>query len=265
MPGYKRKRYGGYRKTYKRRRTYGKSALKKLAPSRSRRRNFTKAVKKLIISTAEKKRMDAFPFNYNFLLDGDGTAKIDNSVMSRPVGLVENFCFCAKGTNDGQRIGEQVRVVSAKLNLLVRCPIQNECIILKFWIGRRKEDPGSVPTAGQLTRLLDQGSSVQAYNGTILNHMFPNNTDEYTILHTREVRVGHAGASGFTNNDFPAFRKVVIDLTKHVGILKYSQLSSIPTNKHIYIWMSWINPDGTTPSVALPRVTMFMPVTYVDI
>jgi len=263
MPKRKRSSFSGYR--YRKKGRFWK-ATKKASGTRIRKRNFTKAVKKLIRSTAEKKRVSSSASLYVFGLDGDGAPDATNSSMSQAVDLTQLFCDVPQGTNDGERIGEQIRVHSAKLKLLVRPPTGIEASVLRVWVGRYKATPGVRPTALNFLELLDTGSTTTGFNGTMLNMLYPNNTDAFTILATRTIKVGHSNAVGFVNNDFPSYRAVTIDLTKHLGVLKYAQsLVTTPTNKHLYLWMGWVNPDGTEPSSANPRVTYFMPVTYTDL
>lgn len=265
MPGYKRKRYGSYSKTSKRRRTYRKSALKKIAPSRTRRRNFTKAVKKLIQSTAEKKRTSVTPKDYSFLFDGDGTPKTTNEFISRPVDLTSEFLTIPNGNQDGERIGEQLRTHKAHLKLLIQQPAGLSACVLQIWIGHYKETPGDAPTTAQLARIFDDGASVAPANGRLISLLYSNNTDEFSIRHYRKLKIGAANATSFVNNDFSSYRTIMFDLTKALGVLKYKDNTALPpTNKHIYMWMNWVAPDGGYPDNLPPRVQYYLDYTFTD-
>lgn len=257
MPGYKRKRYGSGCKGSKRRRTYRKSSLKKIAPSRSRRRNFTKAVKKLIQSTAEVKHSAADPVAYTF--------NANNGTMSVPIDLTQTFIQgISVGASDGTRIGEQVTTKKALLKCLITAPTTlTEASILQLFIGFRKETPGAIPTAAELTRIFDDGGGTAPADGTLFSLMRSVNRDEFRIFNYKKIKVGHANAAGFVNNDFPAYRMVTIDLTKHLGVVKWSSLGGI-TNKHMYLWCNWVNPDGTVPDVANPKLNFYLDYTYTD-
>jgi len=263
MPGYKRKRSGpGPRRPYKR---YKRRPWKARASgARTKRRYLRTMVKNQIQASAEKKQINADPQTYTFAAN--------NVSMSTPIDLTQTFLQIQQGVDDGERIGEQVRTKKAILKCLVQAPDvagTAACAILQLFVGYVKDTPGTVPTSSELLTIFDDGGGVAPANGLITTLLRNINTDVFRIHAYRQVKVGLATAAGFTNNDFPAYRKVYIDMTKVLGVLKYSQASNNPTNKHWYLFCNWVNPeDGTTtasPSTQPPRMQYYMDYTYTDV
>jgi len=262
MPYYKRKRpSGGPSRPYKR---YKRRVFKRKASgARIRRRNLRSLVKTQILATAEKKTINADPQTYTF--------NANNVNMSTPIDLTQAFLQIQQGTDDGERIGEQVRTKKAVLKCMVQAPSATptpEAAVLQLFVGYAKESPGAVPTASQLLTIFDDGGGTAPCNGLITTLLRNINKDVFRIHAYRQVKVGLSTAGGFTNNDFPAYRKVFIDMTKVLGVLKYNQLSNNPTNKHWYLWANWVDPnDGlstASPSVEPPRMQFYMDYTYTD-
>jgi len=260
MAGYKRKRRRstpGYRKRTRYMR-------KKAAPYRARKRAFTKSVKKLIQSSAETKCINTGPQTYLF--------NLNNSTASSPVDLPATFLFIPQGTNDGERIGEQIRTKKAVLKLSIQAPdaanVPARAAILQLWIGYYKRTPGTAPTPSQLDEIYDQGPVTIPANGSITTLLRKVNTDVFRIHTYKQIKIGSSIAGAFANNDFPAFRKVYIDMTKAFGVVKYDEFNNIPVNKQWYMWMNWVDPeDGVsvgTPSTRPPRVQFFLDYTYTD-
>lgn len=240
----------------KRRRTF----KKRPTAYRARKRNFTKAVKKLIQSTAEVKRTGQNPQDYTFAAT--------NAAMSTPVDIPSQFCFLATGANDGDRIGEQVRTKRAILKVYISASTTApNTSILQLFIGKALATPGSAPTAAQLTGIFDDGVAGAPADGTKLSLMRAINKDAFSISHYKKIKIGYANATGYANNDFPAYRMLSIDITKHLGVLKYTgSAGSAPNNKHMYLFMNWVNPQTATGgSTYPPEVKYYVDFTYTDV
>lgn len=229
---------------------------KRVAPYRIRQRRFTKAVKKLIQSTAETKRTSADPVSYTF--------NANNGAMSAPIDLPSQFISLAQGTGDGERVGEQVNTKKATLKMLIQSNA-TEASVLQVFIGYRKNSPGILPSAPNLTDVFDDGAGTAPADGSLLSLMRSTNTDEWRFFTYRKLKVGPSNATGMVNNDFPAYRKIYIDLTKHLGKLRYQDnTSQPPTNKHMYLFMNWVNPATGTSSTNPPKVQFYLDYTYTD-
>lgn len=236
-----------------------RSAKKRYSSSRIRKRRFTKAVKKLIQSTAEVKRTGQDPQDYVF--------NLGNSTMSDPVDLLFQFCSLATGPNDGQRIGERVRTKRAILRLIVTASrAEVQACVLQVFIGRLLDDPGSPPSALKLLGIFDDGLEGAPADGSKISLMRSINRDAFAISHYKKIKIGHAEAVGFSNNDFPAYRMISIDITKQLGVLKYTGSSSIPpNNRHLYMFCNWVDPaNASGSSAAPPTLAYYMDFQYTD-
>lgn len=257
----RRRGYHPYRRGRKRLRTFRKKGY---IAARARKRRFTASVKKLIRSTAEVKRTAADPLTYTFN-SGAGA----NATMSTPVDLPQLFLSIPFGVNDGDRVGEQIRTKKAILKLLLHSPI-SEQIVLQVFVGYFKTSPGTLPSAASLLNIFDDGGGVAPADGTLLSLMRSVNTDQFRIIsYTRHKLGPQIGGGGLSNNDFPIYKTKYIDLTKALGTLKFSHIDATPpTNKHLYLFMNWVQVDGAISGGAandLPRVQYYLDYTYTDI
>jgi len=261
---YSRKRKRSVAGPYRRNKRYrGRGRVwKKTRPAGLRKRAFTKRVKQLIQSSAEVKRCNADPISYTF--------NANNATMSAPVDLLSQFLQIANGVNDGERIGEQVRTKKATLKMLIQTPDldgTSATAVLQLFLGYCKESPGSAPTNAQLLRIFDDGSITTDADGSLFSLLRPVNKDVFAIHNYRQIKIGAANANGFVNNDFAVYRKVFIDITKHLGVLKFPTgfVGDTATNKHLYLWCQWVDPETGTLSTRPPKVQFTIDYTYTDI
>lgn len=215
-------------------------------------------VKREIQKAAEVKRINADPVSYTF--------GVNNLTMSPAVDLNAYFLSIGEGTGDGERIGEEIMTKSAKMKMVIQSPT-NDAAILQLFIGTYKATPGSLPTAGQLGQIFDDGAGTASADGTLLSLLRSVNTDVWRIYNYKQLKIGRQNLSGSVqNNDFPLYRKLTIDLTKHLGKLKFpSGAAGPPTNKHLYIFCNWVNPLTGTSSTDPPKVQYYMDYTYTDL
>lgn len=244
---------------YKKKTAYRrKPAAKGKKPTR-RYKSISSLVKKEIYKAAEVKRNGQNPQVYNF--------NADNTVMSTPVDLTSQFCTMSNGTADGFRIGELVRTKKATLKLIVTPhDTFNTASILQIFIGYALATKGSPPTAAQLTGIFDDGSVGAPADGSKLSLMRAVNRDAFRIYNYRKIKIGSSTTTGFNNNDFPAYRILNFDMTKHLGLLKYTGSGSEPpNNKHIYMFMNWVDPKTGGFADKAPEVQYYMDFTYTDV
>lgn len=249
---------------------YGKKSMRKTAKKvkRTPRKKTTKNVRAIVKSElsrrVEVKRTASDPLTYTF-----NSGASANATMSTPVDLPQLFLSLPFGVNDGDRVGEQVRTKKATLKMLLNSPI-SEQIVLQVFVGYFKASPGTLPSGASLLNIFDDGGGVSSADGTLLSLLRSINTDQFRIIHYSRNKLGPAtGGAGLTNNDFAIYRTKSIDLTKHLGTLKYSYVDATPpTNKHLYLFMNWVNVDGSISSGAandLPRVQYYLDYTYTDL
>lgn len=251
---------------YVKKTTYRRKPVKKTRKPSNRYKSLPNLVKREIQKAAEVKRTGQDPQNYTF--------NADNSTMSNPVDLLSQFCVLQTGPDDGNRIGEQVRTKRAILKILVQAtqtdilPIgtTDEAQILQLFIGYHRETPGILPTSPQLVNIFDDGATGAPANGSLLSLMRSVNRDVFRISHYKKLKIGHADATAFANNDFPAYRMLSIDITKHLGLLRYTGSGAVaPNNKHLYMFCNWVNARNGVLSDRPPRVQYYLDFTYTDL
>jgi len=262
VPTLKRQRSGSgpYLSTKRYRRS--PCVYKKTPPALTYKRAFNERVKQLIQQQAEVKRSNADPIDYTF--------NANNATMSAPVDLLSQFVQIPQGAADGSRNGEQVRTKKATLKMLIQAPDldgTSATAVLQLFVGYCKETPGTAPSNAQLLRIFDDGAATQDADGSLFSLMRPVNRDVFNIHTYKQIKIGAANANGFVNNDFQVYRKVYVDITKILGVLKYplASVGFTPTNRHLYLWCNWVDPETGTTSTRPPKVQFTIDYTYTDI
>lgn len=251
-----------YRRPFRRRtRKRRRNVRKKTSRRGVRGRSFKAKVSAVIRSTAETKRTNQNPHDYNF--------NPTNTTMSQPVFLHRELQI-ANGQLDGQRIGEEVTVKTCKLRILLRAQA-TETAILQIFIGKLKENPSARPTQADLKKIFDDGLGTAEANGTMFSLMRRLNRDVFTINHYKKYKIGTAipitGELAVPNNDFPSYRFITIDLMKVLGgKLRFESgaTPSYPTNKHLFMFCNWVNPVLGLSSFP-PLMKWYLDCTYTDL
>lgn len=260
MPGTFYGRYTASRKGTKRKTKKESDAFMRRSKALADKKKMNRLIKRQLEDKAEKKQTSRNPKAYAF--------SVDNSAMSPAISLTDDFMQITAGIEDGRRIGEEIRTTRAMLNIITVAPPDGTSILLLF-IGKYKRTPTTIPTAVQLARIFDDGEDTAAANGTYDTLIRKVNYDEFTINTYRQYKLGQSNNADFTNNDFSAYRKIRIDLSKQLGgVVKFGDneaLASVtPTNKHLYMWATWVNPRTGATSTNKPTMHYYLDYQYID-
>jgi len=221
--------------------TARKSNYRKKAPvRRARVSTGLKSYVKRVISRTEEVKTQSFTANLVALAPyAAGTLlTLDfNSVM----GLV------TQGTGEGQRIGNKIRPKSVTIKGFLNIDPFGAAIqpvMIKMFIGKLKQT--TLTTQGSYAALYQNGNGQLPPQNNLFDCMRKINTDIFTIYHTRNFKIGQAGAAGQTNNDFSLSKMFSVNVTKHLNSLIYNDATVNPTNKGLYVWFVCVAADGST-------------------
>lgn len=165
-----------------------------------------------------------------------------------------------QGSGQGERVGNQIRVVKATLSYVLS-PIGYSAIVnplpqpqeFMLRIFSVKNENSLVTSVGNY---FQQGNSSSAPNGTINDMNRIVNTDLYTQKKYVKHKIGYAAwvptpglspSSGyFANNDYALNAHRTIDYTKHMAkIIKFNDNTSTPINNVTQTFIQCVNSDGT--------------------
>lgn len=234
------------KKIYRKKRVYKKST-----------KNFNKAVKRVIIKTAETKHCGNEPQVYDWGNTGS------SSIMSPAVEL--SSCFnLVQGTGQGDRIGNSVDCTKAVLNYLITMygtdgTADQPPLYLHMFIGYLRNTRAVAPT--NFSRLYQDGSSASAWDGTNLTTLRSINKDEFIVVKRKIIKIGPstvtaAGGRNFNNNDFPSMAKGKISLKSMLGKITWSSDNTSGTykNRQLYMWCGVTYLDNLTTTIP-PEIT----------
>jgi len=227
MPGksrYTKKR--NYKKSVKK--SYKKKTYKKSVPV-----SVKKYVNNIIARNVETKT--AIPASANNVeIQPYGVANPHGSTV---IDFSPVWNSIAQGTQNGMRVGDQIKVQSLKFRGFVNFDSSNannenylkNPLYLKMIILRRKDsqtNPCFYGTTG-INDLMMNGATPTNPQSTPSDMWRYLNKDTYRIYKTKMFKIGSSvtsntpSESNLYNNDFKLSQKFSIDLSKHIDVLKY--------------------------------------------
>lgn len=207
----RRPRYTGMRRGVKR-------AVKKF-----KKRVFRKRVQRIIQSSAETKVFSKRSTKYpSTIASGIGNL-YDNTYILTPAvttvgsdGELYDGINMDRGTADGQRVGNKVRVKKAMFNIVCtpmpQDSVQNPSIRplwCRIFFYRKKVNPGTMPPTVDMTsagNFFQNGITQVGFNGTVLDYNMMMNTDMYTYLGHKTFKLGFADYNGTGTNTQPTWQ-----------------------------------------------------------
>jgi len=164
----------------------------------------------------------------------------------------------AQGVGQGDRIGNQIHITGMTfkgfISLNPTVSTANKPLYVKMFIGRLKNET-LIPQQQQLAALFQLGNTNVPPTNTLTDINRYVNKNLFTIYATRLFKLGNLqsfdGTNNITNNDFKMTKFFRVSLTKHIGLLKYSNsYDGLPTNqptnnKACFVWFVMGNYDGT--------------------
>jgi len=247
------KRYAKRSSPYKRRQ-YARKSAKTVKKSSGLA---TKAyVKKLIHANIENKVYNAWDVNRTI------PSALSGTTAPAAVYLLPQL---SQGTGAGQRIGNEVKLVGGYVrgfvNLLPYNSVTNPFVHqhVRIMIISYKQD--NIATAPTWSNLFEGNSSSNGFQANMLDMLFDINKTEYTLHYSKVLQLGAASQSNQTNgvagqffDKAPFSAKFSFDLgKKYKGKLLFDDaISSVPSNKNMFMVFQSVNSDGSASSLLVP-------------
>jgi len=253
-----------------RRRTTMRRGVKR-AVRAFKRKVFNKRVKRVIQRSAETKHISKRGTKYCIRLQANNTSLNTNMFILSPTTGTDNTTYggfdIARGTSDGQRVGNKVMLKKALFNISVYPTPYNAATnvnptpqVVRMYFFRTKINKNTVPAAtalnGAAGNFFQEGVGATGFIGTLADINMRLNDDLYTYVGSKTVKLGYAANNGtgagaqagpqyFQNNDFR------MNYTKRLNITKYLPKQFTwddggnSTTPYTYCLIQPVNADGS--------------------
>nr|WAE43186.1 MAG: capsid protein [Cressdnaviricota sp.] len=262
-PYAKRSQYLAKPKVSKPMKTYIKNAVKREEETKLIGLSYTNVFIEPYNSALTKQPVIPLLYTYQ-----QGAGALNQSVQGFPVsGSIPSTSqytdgpAIIQGSTTGQRIGNQLHVCGLSfkgfISLNPAVSTTNKPLYVKMFIGRLKNST-IIPNTTTLSQLFQIGGTVVNPTNTLTDINRYVNKNLFTIYATRVFKLGNLqtfdGTNNITNNDFKMTKFFRVNLTKHVGLLRYTgsentdllSIANVNTNnKALYVWFVMGNYDGT--------------------
>lgn len=239
-----------FKKSYTKKKSYNKKSSRPLV---------SMAVKKFVNRTVhaniENKIFTYYAINQPITVPQGGATGVTAVVLVPAI---------SQGVGQAGRIGNNCKVLSAKLDLIInlkdyavitstlKYPVYVRCILLKY-------RPSNVLAAFSDLSLFQTGNTTVGCQGNLLDIMFKVNREVYTIYSDKTFLLSSTinssiAAVGQYSDQMSGFsRRLKFDCSKYIKHLKYDDNSTAVTNTNLYLVMIPTSADGTSlGSVGVP-------------
>jgi len=176
-----------------------------------------------------------------------------------PLGPDPTSVVISQGTGQGQRVGNVIKTKKLTFKgTIVALPYDSifntapAPVQLKMWIFYDRTDPTAVPAP--ITNFFQNGNTQKGFANDLVDMWSPVNTDRYTVLATKQFKLGFASATGsgstapqqyFSNNDFKYNCNFSFDLTKHYPkTVKFNDNTTTPTTRGLFCLVQYVAATG---------------------
>jgi hypothetical protein len=212
----------------------------------------TKLIKSTIQKSTEKKIFTDYATNFAIV-----TAASSTPVARSLLPLI------SQGAAKSQRIGNEIRVRKAILNIMVNLLPYNAstnnlttpCWV-KIWVLRyRMENTTNFNATVAASNFFETNNSSVPFQGSLLDMVLNVDVDLYDVIEERTCKLGASAyeSAGLTNNtgyfdNSPMSQRFVIDVTKGFNkIVKYNDNgSTTPTNCNLFVVWQAVTAAGTS-------------------
>lgn len=171
----------------------------------------------------------------------------------------------SQGTNDSQRIGNQVNITKGMIhgyvNILPYNATSNTlstAVMVKIWICKyKKTNQASFATAYNTnTDFFDVGSTNIGFQSNMLDMVLTCNKDDWIWYNTKTFKIGasnatasgQVGSGGYYDNS-PMTHAFSFNFGKHLKKLHFNDTDVIPTNTNLFIVFQAVYADGSSSAL----------------
>lgn len=212
-----------------------------------------KAIKSYVNSAISRREENKLAMPYTFNNTEIRPYGYNGVLTSTIINLTQVFTGITQGAQQGQRIGNEIRVKNFTFKGYVNkqaAPTTetntqyNKPLYLKMIIGRQK---ATLSAPSDFSNLLQNGATNSTPNNLPSDMYKYINKDAYQVMATRMFKLGNASGPSpdLPNNDFNLAQMFSVNLSKHIHKVKFDDASTTPTNCAYYAWFLLANADGT--------------------
>lgn len=244
---------------YKKKRMFKKRPARKSYARKAKRPALKRMIRKEIARNVENKTLQQIVNNVSLYYPAQGA--LYDGANTQPLGMQPGSLVIAQGTNQGTRVGNQIKVKSLRLKgTLVPTPYSGATnafphpIQVRLVLFYERQLPNTIPAPR--TDFFQAGSTTSPIVGNLNDMWMPVNDNKYRILASKNFKLGYARMDGngslsttqyYSNNDFKMNCNVNWDLTKYiVKNLKYNDNTSNPSQRGLYMQIMASPAQGDT-------------------
>lgn len=236
-----------------------------------------KYVKKIMAADQENKLI-----NTN-ASDDFGSITNSSTMNVYPILPYVGYSSLSQGILSNNRIGNEVKIRKVMLKYVLRpnpydvttnpVPIPQ---VIDLYLGYVKQTPGFLPSATDMTYLLQDGSTSRAPTGNLNDLIYDINTDFWKVSKRWQHKIGYSAMTGtggnagnqyFQNNDFKFNVIKRMNITKYVSkTLKFTDSVASVQGKNLFFFYQAVRADGlATAATTTPiHIDFWIDVTYED-
>lgn len=159
----------------------------------------------------------------------------------------------AQGLGKSQRTGNEIRVKKALLsgyvNLLPYSATLNPQVapvIIKMWIVRCKQVNNILLANTTIsTTFFDVVNGSLGFQGNMLDTLLSINRESWQIIATKQFELGLTTNTNGVADNSRFTKKFNFSLAKHLGVIKFDDTGTTPTNRNMFLVFQAVYPDGS--------------------
>jgi len=186
----------------------------------------------------------------------------------------------SQGTNDAQRIGNKIKLVSSKLDIFTNLLPYNATtntppppLWVKMWVVKSKlANLNSFASTSYLTDWFSVNGANVGPQQNMLDMLLPINDDSWVLHDTRMFKLGITNAlttgpisTGAYLDNSDMSKHVSFDLTSYVHEVMYNDNATPPTNTNLFFVIQSVPADGSTTGIASAEYHFALDTRFIDL
>lgn len=199
-----------------------------------------------------------------------------NQSISSVQGQTPNYIVLvprlAQGVQKSQRVGNEIRIKKAYIkgyvNLLPYSATLNPRVapvIVRLWVCSSKlVNTILLANTNIATTFFDAVNASVGFQGNMLDMLFTPNYEAWKVHATKSFELGLTTTTTGSADNSSFTRKFAFDVTKHLGIIKFDDATTTPTNRNLFLVFQAVYPDGTADAVQVAEFHYQYRIDYED-